>query len=230
MGSKRSASSSANKEAKIQGQKADNEARKKLGIVETKTAYSAMGGSMGKTTGYESTSGNQMYGAAYNEARGEYLSSQGLATARKVTDAMGKERTVYDPRTADGTYTDLSRQAAEEARRNKTPLSKEMFASQKKFQKALAGGLFLLGTPIIPGILNLKSNAPYSDYVSQKEKEGFYSSEGLSNKIRIKNNSGGGGPIVSNNEKNTDDTKLKSKNKYAGIGASSIAKGRSFLG
>ena len=228
MGSKRSASSSANKEAKIQGQKADDAARKKLGIVETKGGFQDR-----NVTGYESTSGNQMYGAAFNEARGEYLASQGLAKPREVIDAMGKTRTVYDPRTADGTYTDLSRQAAEEARRNKTPLSKEMFASQKKIQKALAGGLAILGVPIIPGIINLKSNAPYSDYVSQKEKQGFYSSEGLSNKIRIKNNDGGGGgggPIVSNNEENIDDTKLKTKKKYAGIGSSSIVKGRSFLG
>ena len=162
-------------QAMLQGKKADQSARKKLGIVETKTAYSAMGGSMGKTTGYESTSGNQMYGAAYNEARGEYLASQGLATARQVTDAMGKTRTVYDPKTADGTYTDMSRMSAQEARANKTPLSKEMYDSQQKFKAGVGAVAMFMGAPnIISSTMFNSAGTPYSNYVNQTKEQGFY--------------------------------------------------------
>tara|TARA_R100001369_G_C3313787_1_gene167767 strand:+ start:1282 stop:2031 length:750 start_codon:yes stop_codon:yes gene_type:complete len=161
-------------QAMLQGKKADNEARKKLGIVETKTAYSAMGGSMGKTTGYESTSGNQMYGAAYNEARGEYLASQGLATAREATDAMGRTRTVYDPKTADGTYTNMTRMSAQEARANKTPLSKEMYSSQRKIKTGVGLATMVMGVPIIPSVLLNNAATPYSDYVNQSQAKGFY--------------------------------------------------------
>lgn len=155
--------------AKIQGLKADEFARKKLGIIETKGGFQDR-----NVTGYKSTTGNQLYGAEYNAARGEYLESQGLATARQVTDAMGKTRTVYDPRTADGTYTNMTRMSAQEARANKTPLSKEMYEGQMKAMGLMGAGLMFFGVPLMPSILLKKSQTPYSDYVSKTQSSGFY--------------------------------------------------------
>tara|TARA_R110000851_G_scaffold127810_1_gene259930 strand:- start:51 stop:761 length:711 start_codon:yes stop_codon:yes gene_type:complete len=199
--------------SKIQGQKADDYARKKLGIEKT-------------DDGYISTKSNQMYGASYNEARGEYLASQGLATAREVTDAMGKTRTVYDPRTADGTYTNLSRQSAEEARRNRTPLSKEMYQSQKNTQLALGGLLAMSGVALLPSILFSKSQTPYSDYISKTESSGFYSYD-----KDIKNNnstnvmSGDSGEFADETE-----AQKKQKKYAAGSGQSLSTKERSLFG
>jgi len=189
MGAKQSASSSSkggmsNKSAKtnavVQGKKADDYARKKLGIEKT-------------DDGYMSTKSNQMYGASYNEARGEYLASQGLATARQVTDAMGKTRTVYDPKTADGTYTDMSRMSALEARANRTPLSKEMYASQQKFKTAVGAITSLAGVPLIPSIIGLSARQPYANYLTNTENKGFYtapSSQGLMNNNKTGTSSG----------------------------------------
>ena len=181
MGSKKSASSSSkggmsNKSAKtnavVQGKKADEFARKAVGLTETKDGY--MRTTYDPATGKSVKASNQMYGATYNEARGRYLASQGLATARQVTDAMGKTRTVYDPRTADGTYTNMTRMSAQESRANKTPLSKEMYDSQQKFKAGIGVVAGFMGAPIIPSLMFTSAATPYSTYVNQTREQGFY--------------------------------------------------------
>ena len=236
MGAKKSASSSSkggmsNKSAKtnavVQGKRADEFARKAVGLTKTNDGY--MSTAYDSAQGKSFKSGNQMYGSSYNEARGRYLESQGLAKARQVTDAMGKTRTVYDPRTADGTYTNLSRQAAEEARRNKTPLSKEMYASQQKGKVGIGVVTALMGVPIIPSILFNSAATPYSNYINQTNEQGFYnfSSTQKSPIDNIKNALTPTENKVSENE----DTKLKTEKKKAGIGSSSMLNGsRTFLG
>ena len=187
MGSKKSASSgssgsigsSINKaknnvefKSKIQGEKADQFARQAVGLTETKDGY--MGTTYDSAQGKSFKSGNQMYGATYNEARGRYLASQGLATAREVTDALGNVRTVYDPKNADGTYTDMSRMSALEARANKTPLSKEMYDSQQKFKAGIGVVAGFMGAPLIPSLMFKSAATPYSTYVNQTREQGFY--------------------------------------------------------
>lgn len=206
-------------QSKVIGKRADNYAREQLNIQKIGDAgYRSLNNPYGDTT--------QMYGAAYNQARGEYLSSLGLARSRQVTDAMGKTRTVYDPRTADGTYTNLSRQSAEEARRNRTPLSKEMYQSQKNTQLALGGLLAMSGVALLPSILFSKSQTPYSDYISKTESSGFYSYD-----KDIKNNnstnvmSGDSGEFADETE-----AQKKQKKYAAGSGQSLSTKERSLFG
>jgi len=226
MGAKQSASSSSkggmsNKSAKtnavVQGKKADDYARKKLGIEKT-------------DDGYMSTKSNQMYGASYNEARGEYLASQGLATARQVTDAMGKTRTVYDPKTADGTYTDMSRMSALEARANRTPLSKEMYASQQKFKTAVGAITSLAGVPLIPSIIGLSARQPYANYLTNTENKGFYtapSSQGLMNNNKTGTSSG---TPITGPTKESEEQKARRKRLGSKTGDSLLmTKGRNLL-
>lgn len=226
MGAKQSASSSSkgemsNKSAKtnavVQGKKADEFARKKLGIEKT-------------NDGYMSTKSNQMYGASYNEARGEYLASQGLATARQVTDAMGRTRTVYDPRTADGTYTDMTRMSAQEARANRTPLSKEMYASQQKFKAGVAGIATIAGVPLIPSIIGLSARQPYANYLTNTENKGFYtapSSQGLMNNNKTGTSSG---TPITGPTKESEEQKARRKRLGSKTGDSSLMiKGRNLL-
>ena len=235
MGSKKSASSSSkggmsNKSAKtnavVQGKKADEFARKAVGLTETKDGY--MGTTYDPATGKSVKSSNQMYGATYNEARGRYLASQGLATARQVTDAMGKTRTVYDPRTADGTYTNMTRMSAQESRANKTPLSKEMYDSQQKFKAGVGAVAMFMGAPIIPSLMFKSAATPYSTYVNQTREQGFYnfSTTQTSPIDDVKN-------VMSKvTEEFADETEAqKKKKKYAaGSGQSLSTKERSLFG
>lgn len=176
MGAKQGASSSkggmSNKSAEsnavVQGIKADEYAKKKLGI--TTTVAGPVAGANTTPTGfYSTTSSNQMYGAEYQAARGEYLASQGLATARTVTDATGKTFTTYDPRTADGKYTNATRGAMEAAKREPIPLSKQMFESQQRFKAGMAAVAALAGIPVMPSVLYMKSRTPYQDYINKNK-------------------------------------------------------------
>ena len=234
MGAKQSASSSSkggmsNKSAKtnavVQGKKADEFARKAVGLTETKDGYIVT--TYDPATGKSVKSSNQMYGATYNEARGRYLASQGLATARQVTDAMGKTRTVYDPKTADGTYSNMTRMSAQEARANKTPLSKEMYDSQQKFKAGVGAVAMFMGAPIIPSLMFKSAATPYSNYVNQTKEQGFYnfSSTQKSPIDDVKN-------VMSKvTEEFADETEAqKNQKKYAaGSGQKLIGKQRSLL-
>ena len=185
-------------DAKIQGKKADQFAKEAVGLTKTKDGYIST--VYDSATGKSYKSGNQMYGAIYNEAKGKYLASQGLAQRREVTDAMGKKSITYDPRTASGTYNNLSRGSMNEAKAYKTPLSKEMYTSQQKGKVGIAAITALMGVPIIPSLLYSSSKQPYSNYLSNTENKGFYtepSSEGIMNKDKTGST---GTPIAFNEE------------------------------
>ena len=157
------------------GAKADAYAKDKLGIQST-AVNSAMGGNMNQ--GFKSTANpygdvTQMYGEDYNRLRGEYLATQGLAKKREVTDARGQKSYTYDPKNADGTYTDLSRGAAQNARDRGTPLSEEMFEGQQTTKKMLLGlGGIMSGMPLAFTSLYYASKRPYSEYVGEYYNKG----------------------------------------------------------
>jgi hypothetical protein len=165
---------------KVIGKRADDKARERLNIQKIRDAgYRSLNNPYGDTT--------QMYGDIYNQARGEYLSSLGLAKRREVTDAMGKKSITYDPRTASGTYNNLSRGSMNEAKAYRTPLSEDMYKSQQMFKAGLAGMTALMGAPLIPSLLTASAQQPYSNYLSNTENKGFYtepSSQGMMNKDR----------------------------------------------
>jgi len=146
---------------------ADAYARNKLGI----TGPNVMNTPAGQvvTKGFtSSTSSNQMYGADYNEARGEYLSSKGQAKARQVTDVMGRTRTVYDPINTSGAYTNVSRGAAQNARDMGTPLSEEMYDSQQNFKKGVGMAATLIsGLPMFYSMAYYSAQKPYEKYVNE---------------------------------------------------------------
>ena len=152
-----------NKAIQTLGSGADAYARNKLGIQTT------MGGFQDRNAvGYSSSNKNQMYGADYNEARGEYLSSKGQAKARQVTDAMGRTRTVYDPINSSGAYTNVSRGAAQNARDMGTPLSEEMYDSQQKAKKGIGMAASLIsGLPMFYSMAYYSAQKPYEQYVNE---------------------------------------------------------------
>ena len=163
-----------NKLASTYASGADAYARNKLGIETTMGGFqdrNAVGYSSSQTfrlpldpiVTYPSFK-NNMYGADYNEARGEYLSSKGQAKARQVTDAMGRTRTVYDPINSSGAYTNVSRGAAQNARDMGTPLSEEMYDSQQQVKKGLlALGGIMSGMPLSFTSLYYATKKPYAE-------------------------------------------------------------------
>ena len=172
------------------GSGADAAARNKLGIQTT------MGGFQDRNVvGFKSTQENQMYGADYNEKRGEYLASKGQAKGREVIDAMGRSRTVYDPINSSGAYTNVSRGAAQNARDMGTPLSEEMFKSQDTVKKGLmALGGVMSGMPLAFTSLYYASKRPYSEYVGEYYNKGRTTSTQTNrNNKDVKTVSSGGG-------------------------------------
>ena len=167
-----------NKAIQTLGSGADAYARNKLGIETTMGGFqdrNAVGYSSSQTfrlpldpiVTYPSFK-NNMYGADYNEARGEYLSSKGQAKARQVTDAMGRTRTVYDPINSSGAYTNVSRGAAQNARDMGTPLSEEMYDSQQKAKKGIGMAASLIsGLPMFYSMAYYSAQKPYEQYVNE---------------------------------------------------------------
>jgi len=210
-------------QSKVIGKRADDYARTQLNIQKIGDAgYRSLNNPYGDTT--------QMYGSIYNQAKGEYLAKQGLATARTVTDAMGKTFTTYDPgvQTDKGfTYTNLSRNSMQEAKANRTPLSKEMFQSQQLFKAGLAGITALMGAPLIPSLLSASARQPYANYLTNTENKGFYtepSSQGMMNKNRTEST---GTPIAFNEE--TEAQEARRKRLASKTGSSDTTKGRSLF-
>jgi|TARA_A100000171_G_C2069410_1_gene113944 hypothetical protein len=224
------------------GNNADRYAQKKLGITKT-IANPNQKAIKGNVTGYmaRNTGGNQMYGTQYQEARGEYLEKQGLATGRTVNygpidPATGKGKfsyTAYDSATQkDGklTFTSQGRDAMQTARNKDIPLSKEMFESQKRFQLGLAAITGFMGIPLIPGSLVNQALTPYTDYV-QKREGGFYNKAGLIGTFlpSNKNNQPPQNEQQQNEQQNNEFAKSERIKKQAGLGASSADKGRTFF-
>ena len=204
----------------VQGIKADQYARKKLGIVTT-VAGPVKGASTSVTGFYSTKSKDQMYGSEYQAARGEYLSSQGLATARTVTDATGKTYTTYDPAIKkDGklVYTNESRGAMEAAKREPIPLSREMYESQQK-TKLVLGALATAAsgmTAFFSSAYLSNKATPYSTYV-----QNFYDTANRSKTTTVPVSSGGNGgsTTTSNNSTSVQDSTAvaqRAKKSYRG--------------
>ena len=146
----------------VQGIKADQYARKKLGIVTT-VAGPVKGASTSVTGFYSTKSKDQMYGSEYQAARNEYLASQGLGTVQKngsFTTGVQTDKGLV--------FTSEAREAYEASKREPIPLSRQMYDSQKRVG-ATAFGIMgaMMGMPTLG--LTLASNIynkPYSSYVN----------------------------------------------------------------
>lgn len=116
-------------------------------------------------TGYRSGTGNQMYGAEYNQARNRYLASQGLGTFNETTGSF-----TAGVQTDKGlTFTDATRGAFNATRNIDIPLSKEMYKSQQKFKMAVLGGATLISGMPSFFTAGLLTNQPYEQYAQNRE-------------------------------------------------------------
>ena len=128
----------------VQGIKADQYARKKLGIVTT-VAGPVKGASSSLTGFYSTKSKDQMYGSEYQAARNEYLASQGLGTMQKngsFTTGVQTDKGLV--------FTSQAREAYEASKREPIPLSRQMYDSQKRVG-ATAFGIMgaMMGMPTL---------------------------------------------------------------------------------
>ena len=146
----------------VQGIKADQYARKKLGIVTT-VAGPVKGASTSVTGFYSTKSKDQMYGTEYQAARNEYLASQGLGTMQKngsFTTGVQTDKGLV--------FTSQAREAYEASKREPIPLSRQMYDSQKRVGATAFGimgammGMPTLGLTLAANIYN----KPYSSYVN----------------------------------------------------------------
>tara|TARA_R100000231_G_scaffold98067_2_gene73230 strand:- start:106 stop:900 length:795 start_codon:yes stop_codon:yes gene_type:complete len=152
--------------AVVQGIKADEYAKKKLGITQIGSGIIATQG--------ENVVG-QMYGAEYQAARNEYLASQGLGTVRADGGFMAGVQTDKGL-----TFTNATRGAYEASKREPIPLSKQMYKSQQRFQQiagAIATGFS--GMPSFYTASYLNTQKPYAEYVNE-----FYNKNKMGNNMR----------------------------------------------
>lgn len=153
---------SAQSSAVVQGIRADQYAKEKLGI-RTTVAGPVTGASTSPTGFISTTSSNQMYGAEYQKARNEYLASQGLGTMQKngsFTTGVQTDQGL--------TFTSQAREAYQASKREPIPLSRQMYESQQLFTQvagAIATGLS--GMPSFFSAAYYASKKPYSKYVGE---------------------------------------------------------------
>lgn len=144
------------------GQKADDYAKQKLGI--TTTVAGPVTGASTSPTGFISrTVPSQMYGSEYQQARNEYLASQGLGTMQKngsfITGVQTDQGLVFKS---------TANQAYQAAKAEPIPLSRQMYESQQLFTQvagAIATGLS--GMPSFFSAAYYASKKPYSKYVGE---------------------------------------------------------------
>ena len=164
----------------VQGIKADQYAKEKLGI--TTTVAGPVTGASTSPTGFISTKvSNQMYGTEYQKARNEYLASQGLGTMQangSFTTGVQTDKGLV--------FTSAANKAYQAAQREPIPLSKQMYESQQNFKLGL-GAVAAMATGMTvffsSAYLSNKMN-PYSKYV-----QNFYST---ANKVSIPTTTSGG--------------------------------------
>lgn len=143
----------------VQGIRADQYAKEKLGI----TGGTVMNTPAGQVvSGFKSTkSSNQMYGSEYQQARNEYLASQGLGSMQSngsFTTGVQTDKGLVFTKTANAAY--------EASKREPVPLSKQMYESQQLFKQGafvIMGAL--MGVPSLGITAAQYSSTPYSDYV-----------------------------------------------------------------
>ena len=152
---------SAKSNAVVQGIKADQYAKNKLGITGPNVSYEA---GQVVTRGFtSSTVPSQMYGADYQAARNEYLASQGLGTVRADGGFMAGVQTDKGL-----TFTNATRGAYEASKREPMPLSRQMYDSQQRF-KQIAGAIAtgFTGMPSFYTAAYMSSRKPYADYIGE---------------------------------------------------------------
>jgi hypothetical protein len=167
----------------VQGIRADQYAQKKLGITGPQVYNTPSGEIM--TKGFtSSTVPSQMYGQEYSAARNEYLASQGLGTMQKngsfITGVQTDKGLVF---------TSKAREAYEASRREKMPLSKEMYESQRKTSNIL-GGLAAAATGMsmfFTSQYTANKMNPYSTYVQNFYKTANRSSTSIASSRNKKN-------------------------------------------
>ena len=140
--------------------RADQFAQQQLDIQKT---YS--GPNKQTVTGYRSGTGNQMYGAEYNQARNRYLASIGAGTFNEETGQF-----TAGVQTDKGlTFTNATRGAYQATKNINIPLSKEMFKSQQKFKMAVLGGATAISGMPSFFTAGLLTNQPYEQFVQNRE-------------------------------------------------------------
>lgn len=153
---------SAQSSAVVQGIRADQYAKEKLGI--RTTVAGPVTGASTSPTGFISTKvSNQMYGTEYQQARNEYLASQGLGTMQKNGSFITGVQTDQGL-----TFTSQAREAYQASKREPIPLSRQMYESQQLFTQvagAIATGL--TGMPSFFSAAYYASKKPYSKYVGE---------------------------------------------------------------
>jgi hypothetical protein len=154
----------------VQGIRADQYAKKKLGI--TKTVAGPVKGASTSVTGYYSTKvPNQMYGSEYQAARNEYLASQGLGTIQKngsFTTGVQTDKGL--------TFTTQARQAYEASKREPIPLSRQMYESQRRVGATAFGILgAMMGMPTLG--LTMAANmykSSYANYINTNRQSTYF--------------------------------------------------------
>ena len=162
----------------VQGIKADQYARKKLGITPTVSNPNQPLSQSNISGYYSTTSKNQMYGSEYQAARNEYLASQGLGTMQKngsFTTGVQTDKGLV--------FTSKAREAYEASKAEKMPLSRQMYDSQKLISStAFAVMGALIGMPTL-GITVGSSiyNKPYGSTVTLGRSNATYLNQAFNN-------------------------------------------------
>lgn len=210
----------------VQGIKADQYAREKLGIT-AKVSNPNQPLSQSNISGYYSTKvSNQMYGSEYQQARNEYLASQGLGTMQKngsFTTGVQTDKGLV--------FTSTANKAYEAAKAESMPLSRQMYDSQKLISStafAVMGALVGLPSLGMAGA-NYIYNKPYSSTVTLGRTNATYSNQTPSSK-----DSGGTEQVVADQTSTTTATTSTKANNYvaklAGSGMNVSGSKRTFLG
>lgn len=174
-GSKKGMSNkSAELNAVVQGIRADEYAKDKLGI--TKTVAGPIKGASTSVTGYYSTKvPNQMYGAEYQAARNEYLASKGLGTVRADGGFMTGVQTDKGL-----VFTSQANKAYEASKREPIPLSRQMYDSQKMVGATAFGVLgAMMGMPTLG--LSMAGNiykSSYANYIKTNRQSTYFTPTG----------------------------------------------------
>ena len=218
----------------------------KLGLTAT-IANPNEAATQSNTTGYYSTTGNQMYGGAASQATNEYLVSIGEATQNpsgSYTLTAKGWKMKYGSYTPGQAQTGAAMGTGNPAGiMTSTPISKPMWKQQQKTKAILLGGLsFMTGGGLSSMALragafdaiNKSGQAGYSEYLSK-----FYTSQGKdvsSSGIKSGNVDTSGSEVSSSGIINTSVTDNQNidvagsfKKKKAGQGADQIAGDRSLF-
>lgn len=204
---------SAKTSAVVQGIRADQYAKEKLGI--RTTVAGPVTGASTSPTGFISTKvSNQMYGTEYQKARNEYLASQGLGTMQKNGSFITGVQTDEGLK-----FTSQAREAYEASKREPIPLSRQMYESQQNFKLGL-GALATAATGMTAffttAYYSNKTN-PYSTYVQNFYKTANRTSTSIAANRGSKDSAA---PSTAESTSVTDSTAVAQRDKRSYRGAS----------